>query len=193
MYDWSSSRTVIPSIFGILGLIAFGFHIKFCRTYSRCDPLLRPSLFTSVTALSAYFATIIHDTIVGLSPVSAGVAVLPFTGTVAPAAVMVGLLIAKTGAYRPFIWAGWVLVLLGMGLMMLFERDTETFRWVLMYLTGGLGLGILYSAQAFAAQAAASNSDLPFAASLYSFCQSLGQALELPSEVSLSRTSFANR
>ncbi|KAM0559557.1 hypothetical protein ACHAPJ_004080 [Fusarium lateritium] len=191
MYDWSSPRTIIPLIFGILGLIAFGFHINFCRKYSRCDPLLRPSLFTSLTALSAYFATIVHGIIVwclvyyvplyhevrGSSPIAAGVAVLPFTGTVAPAAVVVGLLIAKTGTYRPFIWAGWVLVPLGMGLMMLLEKDTETFRWVLIYLTGGLGLGILYSAQAFAAQAAASNADLPFAASLYAFCRSLGQGI----------------
>ncbi|KAH7188721.1 major facilitator superfamily domain-containing protein [Fusarium flagelliforme] len=191
MYDWSSPRTVTPLVFGIIGLIAFGIHIKFCRKYSRCDPLLRPSLFTSLTALSAYFATIIHGIIVwclvyyvplyheirGSTPISAGVAVLPFTGTVAPAAVVVGLLIAKTGTYRPFIWAGWVLVPLGMGLMMLLDQDTETFRWVLIYLTGGLGLGILYSAQAFAAQASASNSDLPFAASLYAFCRSLGQGI----------------
>jgi hypothetical protein len=191
MYDWSSPKTVTPLVFGIIGLIAFGIHIKFCRKYSRCDPLLRPSLFTSLTALSAYFATIIHGIIVwclvyyvplyheirGSSPISAGVAILPFTGTVAPAAVVVGLLIAKTGTYRPFIWAGWVLVPLGMGLMMLLDQDTETFRWVLIYLTGGLGLGILYSAQAFAAQASASNSDLPFAASLYAFCRSLGQGI----------------
>ncbi|KAJ4008863.1 hypothetical protein NW766_009045 [Fusarium irregulare] len=191
MYEWSSPRTVTPLVFGIIGLVAFGIHIKFCGRYSRCDPLLRPSLFTSLTALSAYFATIIHGIIVwclvyyvplyheirGSSPISAGVAILPFTGTVAPAAVVVGLLIAKTGTYRPFIWAGWVLVPLGMGLMMLLDQDTKTFRWVLIYLTGGLGLGILYSAQAFAAQAAASNSDLPFAASLYAFCRSLGQGI----------------
>ncbi|KAF4472361.1 multidrug transporter [Fusarium albosuccineum] len=191
MYDWGSPRTVIPLILGILGLVGFGFHINFCRKYSRCDPLLRPSLFTSLTSLSAYFATIIHGIIVwclvyyvplyhevrGSSPIDAGVAVLPFTGTVAPAAVVVGLLIAKTGAYRPFIWIGWALVPLGMGLMMLLEKDTETFKWVLIYLTGGLGLGILYSAQAFAAQAGASNSDLPFAASLYAFCRSLGQGI----------------
>ncbi|CAF3463917.1 unnamed protein product [Fusarium graminearum] len=191
MYDWSNPRTVVPLVFGILSLIAFGVHIKFCRRYSRCDPLLRPSLFTSLTALSAYFATIIHGIIVwclvyyvplyheirGSSPITAGVAVLPFTGTVAPAAVVVGLLITKTGTYRPFIWAGWTLVPLGMGLMMLLEKDTETYKWVIIYLTGGLGLGILYSAQAFAAQASASNSDLPFAASMYAFCRSLGQGI----------------
>ncbi|PTD10089.1 Efflux pump FUS6 [Fusarium culmorum] len=165
-FDWIGTiifvATVVPLVFGILGLIAFGVHIKFCRRYSRCDPLLRPSL----------------PTLPPLSMVSScGVAVLPFTGTVAPAAVVVGLLIAKTGTYRPFIWAGWTLVPLGMGLMMLLEKDTETYKWVLIYLTGGLGLGILYSAQAFAAQASASNSDLPFAASMYAFCRSLGQGI----------------
>ncbi|KAF5531996.1 multidrug transporter [Fusarium mexicanum] len=102
---------------------------------------------------------------------------MPFTGTVAPAAVILGLLIAKTGTYRPFVWAGWVLVPIGMGLMLLLDDHTETFRWVLIYLTGGLGLGILYSAQAFAAQASASNSDLPFAASFYAFCRYLGQGI----------------
>ncbi|KAF5724077.1 multidrug transporter [Fusarium mundagurra] len=191
MYDWSSPRTVIPLIFGIVGLISFGLHIKFCRKYSRCDPLLRPSLFTSLTALSAYFATVIHGITVwcllyyvplyhevrGSSPITAGVAVMPFTGTVAPAAVIVGLMIAKTGTYRPFIWTGWILVPIGIGLMLLLDDHTETYKWVLIYLTGGLGLGILYSAQAFAAQASASNSDLPFAASFYAFCRSLGQGI----------------
>ncbi|KAF4945524.1 hypothetical protein FGADI_11887 [Fusarium gaditjirri] len=95
----------------------------------------------------------------------------------APAAVIVGVLIAKTGTYRPFIWTGWALVTIGMGLMLLLDNHTETFRWVLIYLTGGVGLGILYSAQAFAAQASASNCDLPFAASFYAFFRSLSQGI----------------
>ncbi|CAM1505515.1 Fc.00g111520.m01.CDS01 [Cosmosporella sp. VM-42] len=191
MYDWSSPRTVVPLVIGILGVIAFGFHIMLSSKYSRCDPLIRPSLFTSLTALSAFFATIIHGIIVwcliyyvplhhevrGSSPLASGVALIPFTGTVVPAAVVVGLLIAKRGVYRPFIWVGWVLIPVGMGLMILLERDTETWKWVLIYLTGGLGLGMLYSAQAFAAQASASNADLPFAASMYAFCRSLGQGI----------------
>ncbi|KAF5650519.1 multidrug transporter [Fusarium tjaetaba] len=140
VYDWSRPRTVIHLIFDIMGLISFGFHIKFCRKYSRCDPLLRPSLFTSLTALSAYFATVIHGITVrcllynvplyhevrGSSPITAGVAVMPFTGTVAPAAVIVGLLVAQTGTYRPFIWAGWVLVPIGTGLMLLLDDHTDT-------------------------------------------------------------------
>ncbi|KAF4495623.1 multidrug transporter [Fusarium agapanthi] len=126
MYDWGSSRTVILLIFGITGLIFFGLHIKFCRKYSRCDPLLRPSLFTSLTALSAYFATVIHG-------------------------ITVWCLLYYVPLYHEV-------------------RGSSP-------ITAGLGLGILYSAQAFAAQASASNSDLPFAASFYAFCRSLGQGI----------------
>ncbi|KAM0375491.1 hypothetical protein ACHAPY_007988 [Fusarium culmorum] len=167
MYDWSNPRTVVPLVFGILGLIAFGVHIKFCRRYSRCDPLLRPSL----------------PTLPPLSMVSScGVlfTMSPYTtkSEARHPSLQVSLSCPSlTGTYRPFIWAGWTLVPLGMGLMMLLEKDTETYKWVLIYLTGGLGLGILYSAQAFAAQASASNSDLPFAASMYAFCRSLGQGI----------------
>ncbi|KAF5582982.1 multidrug transporter [Fusarium pseudocircinatum] len=64
-----------------------------------------------------------------------------------------------------------------MGLMLLLDDHTETYKWVLISLTGGLGLGILYSAQAFAAQASALNSDLPFAAIFYAFCRSLVQGI----------------
>lgn len=60
---------------------------------------------------------------------------------------------------------------------MLLESNTETRKWVLIYLTAGIGLGILYSAQAFAAQAGASNADLPFASSLYTFSRFLGQTI----------------
>ncbi|KAH7162571.1 major facilitator superfamily domain-containing protein [Dactylonectria estremocensis] len=191
MYDWSNPRTAAPLAVGIIGIIGFGFHIVYSYKYSRCDPLIRPSLFKSLTSVTAFFATVIHGIIAwcivyytplyhlvrGSSALDAGVALLPFTGTVAPGALVVGILVTKTGLYRPYVWMGWFLIPTGIGLLMLLERHTETWRWVLIYLTGGVGLGVLYSAQAFACQAGASNADLPFAASLYAFCRNLGQGI----------------
>ncbi|KAF7542186.1 hypothetical protein G7Z17_g11808 [Cylindrodendrum hubeiense] len=191
MYDWSSPRTAVPLAIGIVGIIGFGFHTVYSSKYSRCDPLIRPSLFTSLTSVTAFFATVIHGIIAwciiyyvplyheirGSSALDAGVALLPFTGTVAPGAMLVGLLVTKTGLYRPFVWMGWFFIPIGIGLLMMLERQTETWRWVLIYLTGGIGLGVLYSAQAFACQAGASNADLPFASGLYAFCRNLGQCI----------------
>ena len=48
---------------------------------------------------------------------------------------------------------------------------------LVIFMMVGLGLGILYSAQAFATQASASNADLPFSAGMYAFFRSLGQCV----------------
>ena len=37
------------------------------------------------------------------NPIESGIAIFPFTFTTAPAAVIVGLIITKTGKYRPSI------------------------------------------------------------------------------------------
>jgi hypothetical protein len=191
MYDWSSWRTAVPLVLCIVGLIGFEFHIKFSRIYSQSEPLLRPSIFKFGTTVSGYVATIIHGIFIwrclyyiplyaesrGASPLGAGVEVLPIAATVAPMAIIIGLLINKTGKYHRFVLSGWVVTAIGAGLLILLGSTTRRWKWALIYLTVGVGLGILYSAQAFAVQAGASNADLPFAASLYAFCRSLGQAI----------------
>lgn len=113
----------------------------------------------------------------GYSPTTAGIALFPWTFTTAPAAVVVGILVAKTGRYRWGIYSGWVLVTLGVGLLILLERNTPVATWVGLALVSGLGLGILYSAMSFSIQAAADARDLPFAAALYSFFRYFGQML----------------
>jgi hypothetical protein len=117
----------------------------------------------------------------------------PLTFTTAPAAVVVGLVIAKTGKYRPSIvssthhrylldqilttpkWVGWFLLVIGLGVMILLKETTTTPQWIFLTLVSGTGGGILYSAQSFAVQASASNADLPFAGAMYSFFRSFGQ------------------
>ncbi|KAM3066502.1 hypothetical protein ACMFMG_012000 [Clarireedia jacksonii] len=107
--------------------------------------------------------------------IESGIAIFPFTFTTAPAAIAVGLVITKTGKYRPSIWVGWILTTVGLGLLIILEQDTTTTQWIFLSLAAGLGTGILYSAQSFAVQASALNSDLQYAAAMYSFFRSLGQ------------------
>jgi hypothetical protein len=114
MYEWQSWRTLVPLLLGVLGLIGFVVY----STYLSPEPLIRRSLFNTPTAITAYFGTLIHGIIVwsllyymplyfevakDYSPLTSGVALFPFTFTVAPAAVMVGIVITKTGRYRPSI------------------------------------------------------------------------------------------
>ena len=114
MYEWKSWRTLVPMILGIFGLLGF---IVYSVSFSS-EPLIRRSLFNSPTAITAYAGTVVHGMIVwallyymplyfevakNYSPVTSGIAIFSFTFTVGPAAVVVGLVITKTGRYRPSI------------------------------------------------------------------------------------------
>jgi MFS family permease len=188
MFPWTHWKTIMPMVLGVFGLCMF----ILWSTYVPNEPILRGSMFKAPTALVSYFGTIVHGMFLwsalyymplyfegakGFSPINAGIGLFPWTFTTGPAAVIVGIVVAKTGRYRWAIWSGWALTSTGIGLMMLFKAQTKTIEWVLLSLVSGLGLGILYPAMSFAIQASASNRDLPFAAALYSFFRNFGQML----------------
>jgi hypothetical protein len=64
-----------------------------------------------------------------------------------------------------------------MGLLIYLKQSTNTPSWILLSLVSGTGMGMIFSAQGFAAYASASNADLPFAGALYSFFRAFGQTL----------------
>ncbi|KAM0148367.1 hypothetical protein ACHAPG_010016 [Botrytis cinerea] len=103
------------------------------------------------------------------SAITSAIAIFPFTFTVAPAAVIVGLVITKTSRYRPSLWIGWLLTTLGMGLLIYLQQSTNIPSWISLSLVAGTGLG--------SAQASVSNADLPFAGAMYSFFREFGQIL----------------
>lgn len=188
MYDWSSWRTLVPLLLGAAGLLIFIIY----SVYISKLPLITRTLFNTPTAIVAYIGTFVQGLIVwallyymplyfevakNYSPINSGVALFPFTFTVAPAAVVVGLVITKTGRYRPSLWIGWFLTTFGMGLLVYLQKGTNIPSWIFLSLVGGTGLGMLFSAQGFAAQASASNADLPFAGAMYSFFRAFGQTL----------------
>lgn len=188
MYPWTHWRTVVPLIVGIFGMALFGLWSCTMPT----EPILRGSLFKSPTALVSYFGTIVHGCFLwsvlyymplyfegakGFSSISAGIGLFPWTFTTGPAAVVVGLIVARTGKYLWAIFLGWSLTAVGASVMMLFKADTKAAEWISLSLLSGLGMGILYPAMSFAIQASASNRDLPAAAALYSFFRNFGQML----------------
>ena len=204
MYDWTSWRTLVPIILGVFGLIGFTIYSVYIST----EPLIRRSLFNTSTAIVAYIGTLVQGLIVwsllyymplyfevakNYSPITSGIAIFPFTFTVAPAAVVVGLIITKTGRYRPSLWIGWFLTTLGMGLLIYLQQSTNMPSWVFLSLIAGTGLGMLFSAQGFAAQASASNADLPFAGAMYSFFRAFGQTLGIALSGVIFQNSFKKK
>ena len=188
LYPWDSWRTLVPLIIGVVGLIIFTFYEYRFAT----DPIIPPAIFHNRTAAVSYVETVLqglilwcclyylplyYEAVKGYSPIFAGVALFPQTFTVAPSAMVVGILITVTGRYRWAIWLGWALSTLGLGLLCYIEVDTSIPAWIFLNLVGGLGLGILFPSLGFAIQASAAPENLAIAVGMFSFFRALGQAI----------------
>ncbi|RPB04522.1 MFS general substrate transporter [Choiromyces venosus 120613-1] len=187
MYPWDHWRTLVPLILGIVGLAGFVLFEMFVAK----EPLIRLGVFATRTSLVNYLGTVMHgmilwsllyylplyfEAIKGLGPIMTGVAIFPETFTVAPASVVVGILVSITGRFRWALWLGWFLTVLGMGILALLDVDTPTVSWIFITLVSGLGTGILFPSMAYAIQAAAKDEDMAYAVSMFSFFRSFGQA-----------------
>ncbi|KAH8690754.1 major facilitator superfamily domain-containing protein [Talaromyces proteolyticus] len=188
LYSWSSWRTLVPLLIGVAGLSIFAIHQARFAT----DPIIPPTIFRNRTATIAFIGSILqglvlwcalyylplyYETVKEYSPILSGVALFPQTFTVAPSAVVVGILITTFGSYRWAIWAGWALSTLGLGLMCYIKVDTSVPAWIFLNLVSGLGLGFLFPSLAFAVQASATNENLAIAVAMFSFFRALGQAI----------------
>lgn len=123
-----------------------------------------------------YYLPLYYEGVKGYSPIIAGVAVFPQTFTVAPASVVVGIVVTLTGRFRWALWVGWSLSVAGLGLVSMLGPDTTVVQWVFLNFVSGLGLGMLFPAMGFAIQAAAEERDAAYAVAMFSFFRAFGQA-----------------
>ncbi len=187
-YAWDSWRTLVPLIVCAFGLIGFVVH----QEYIASNPLIRTAVFKNRSAAILLVATMFHGIILwsllyylplyfeavrGMGPIMSGIAMFPWTFTVAPAGVVTGIAITKTGKYRPAVQAGWFFAAVGLGLLILIKPNTSTVGWIFLNLVGGVGTGILFPAMALAVQASATAKDQAYAANMFSFFRGLGQTL----------------
>ncbi|KAF7328708.1 putative transporter C3H1.06c [Mycena venus] len=117
----STTCLLVPLWCGLLGL---AFFLLYEATVA-VDPLLASSPLCVVYFLPVYFqachsASALRSAVLGL-----GVAAL------APAAIVAGVLVSKTGRYRPQMWTGWGISMIGLGLLSTVRRATPVWQTVL--------------------------------------------------------------
>ncbi|KAF9236868.1 MFS general substrate transporter [Melanogaster broomeanus] len=152
---WNSATVLAPLIIGLLGLVAFIVYEATLATH----PLVPISLLTNWTGISgylqafmasvlalcvAYYFPVFFQGCKGASPVMSGVYGLGGSA-LAPAAIVSGLLVKKTGRYRPQIWVGWCILLVGLGLMSTLRANTSPAFAVGFSVIVGIGIGIEYA------------------------------------------------
>ncbi|EMD88373.1 hypothetical protein COCHEDRAFT_1109415 [Bipolaris maydis C5] len=185
---WDSWRTLVPLCICIAGLVVFALH----QEYVAKNPFIPIAIFKNRSAAIIYVQTTLYGIILSMgmfylplyfeaakdmSPVMAGVGMFPWTFTLSPSAMIVGIAISKTGAYRWANWLGWCLVVLSTSLLVLLESDTPTTVWVSISLVGGIGLGGLYPAMILGVQASTTVENQASATNMFTFFRALGQTL----------------
>lgn len=198
-FAWSSTATIAPLVVGAAGLAGAAAWER----YMAKEPIVRPALFNSVSAVATYICSAAQGlllfgqlyyvpfyfmSVLAYSPVHTGVALLPVMLTLVPSSVATGVLITRFNGYRWPIWGGWAVATIGCGLTTLFGADTHVAVWVVTLVVLGFGHGATLSAQNFAAQAICGAGDEASAAAMYAFMRHFGTALG----VGIGGTAFQN-
>ncbi|KAL2864366.1 major facilitator superfamily domain-containing protein [Aspergillus lucknowensis] len=187
MYDWDSWHTLVPLTIGAAGLLAVvGYSIR------APAPMIPHSVFKNRSAAVAfvtsslqglilwgalYYLPLYYQAVHEFGAILTGVALFPQTFTVAPSAIICGVIVTITGRYRWGLWAGWTLSIVGLGLLCLLRPHTSTAGWIFLNLPSGLGLGLLTAAIVCTVQASATNRNLTVAVAMVVFFRAFGQAV----------------
>jgi hypothetical protein len=191
LYSWSDWKVIVPLSISASGVLGFLFYEGFYAS----NPFIRLSIFRNRTTSITYLCSFLHGVILwslifylplyyevvkGFTPTQAGIAVFPETFTVAPASLIMGIIVSRTGRYRFGVWIGWLLTTIGTGLLCLLDVHTSNVTCILLNLVGGVGIGLLFSGMAFAIQASAwtVGEDMGFAIAMFCFMRALGTVRE---------------
>ncbi|KAI4114346.1 MAG: hypothetical protein LQ345_004852 [Seirophora villosa] len=121
-----------------------------------------------------YYIPFYFQSIKDYRPTITGLALLPITGALLPTSVVTGRLMSRFGSYRWAIWLGWVTALVGTGLLILLDVDTQVYTWVLVFVVMGLGHGLILISLNFSVQAMADSQNAAYAAAMYTCIRSIG-------------------
>lgn len=124
-----------------------------------------------------FYLPLYYQAVKGYSPVMSGVALLPVMCPMSISAGLVGVAMTMSGRYRWALWTGWVFTTTGMGLFYLLNANCPIFRWVLITLVCGIGMGSLFTSMNLALQANTAENEQSYALGFFAFFRTLGQTI----------------
>ncbi|KAI0791733.1 MFS general substrate transporter [Abortiporus biennis] len=182
-FPWSSVQVIGPLILGFIGLIFFAvYEFTLAKT-----PIMPLTLLSNRTTVSGYiqnfvsylvglgviiFSPALLQGVYSASPIQAGVHVLPASISCGIFVVLGSICVATTKRYRPIIWAGWVILIVGCGAFITYKStvpDRQPIAWTLLVASGA---GILLSTTYFPVLAPLSVSQNARGLAMFSFFRS---------------------
>ncbi|KAM0394524.1 hypothetical protein ACHAPZ_009802 [Fusarium culmorum] len=185
-HAWSDWETVVPLVIGLVALLAF---FAYQGAPWLKEPTMPLRLFgnrTSSTLLAisfihslllywiCYFLPVYFQAVKEASPTRSAVMLFPIACTSAPGGVAAGITITKTGKYRIWHFAGFVLMSIACGLFTLLDESSSTGRWVGFQILFGFGTGVVFTSTLPPILASLPDSDVATATGAWTFIRNFG-------------------
>lgn len=162
-YTWDSSTVICLIVFGIVTFVVFAI----VEWYFARHPILPLHLYTNISNLAtllvvffhgvtftqaSYFLPLYFQSVLGAEPLLSGVWLLPFAISLSMSSMATGIYIKKTGRYLDCIRLGFVLSVLGSGLLYDLPDSTAWAKIILYQIITGIGLGLNFQPPLIALQ-----------------------------------------
>lgn len=121
------------------------------------------------------YLPVYFQAVLGASPIRSGVDLLGLAMFITPSAMACGASVQVFRKYRPQNILGWVLIIVGFGILTLLDRESNTARYIGCQIVLGVGLGIIWVATSFPILAPLPYSNNAHALAFYAFNRNLSQ------------------
>ncbi|KAL1920673.1 uncharacterized protein VTP21DRAFT_1050 [Calcarisporiella thermophila] len=185
-FAWNSPVVIVLFIVGVLLIGVFVFvEWKFAaepvlplRLFKNRDYVVLSvvNFFFGIGFFLGFFYYSLYFQLLGASATGSGLKTLPLSLVLIAVNIICGFAVSYTKKLRPFIWAGFVFMLLGAGLVTTFNEHTSDAMQIGYTVIVGFGLGFEVQNLLLATQIAVEPKDIPVATSSGMFFRTLGMS-----------------
>jgi hypothetical protein len=154
VYPWRSANVIVPLVLGFVGI---GLFLTYEWTIAKNPSLPQGAIVerTAATVLAVtflttlctywafYFMPIYFQAVLAKSTFWSGVDALPLFAGLFPFAIIGGILLSKTGRYKPLHLIGMTFVTVSFGLLSLLDQHSGTAAWACFQLLCAAGSGLM--------------------------------------------------
>ena len=187
LHPWSSYQVLVPLIVGLIALVAFIWIESNPRLVP--NPMVPTYLFQHsitlivfiltflhgiVTLWATYFLPVYFQGVLASSAYRSGIMLLPTILALLPAAGLGGVLLTKSGRYKPILVVAFALITVGFGLFSMLDQNSSTGTWVGFQVVESFGAGFGMAAMLPALLAPLTDKDTAVATSVWAFFRAFG-------------------
>ncbi|KAI6144820.1 MFS general substrate transporter [Pisolithus thermaeus] len=181
---WKSAETIVLLVVGVVLLISGAIN----ELYTKRSAIIPPRLFKTRTTGAILISVFLHAfvffggsyylpmyfQVLGASATGSGIRMLPFSLGSALLSILSGIVVTRTGSYRPVMWGAWAVMTVGWGLMIMLDSTSNNAEKELYPLVAALGLGCLFQSPLIGLQAAMPLKDMATSTGAFVFLRLLG-------------------